>query len=222
MESAEEQMVVHTKICGLRTAETIKSAIDSGAKMIGFNFFARSPRAVSLTQAEELAALVPSSVDKVALTVDASDTLISNICEVVEPDYLQLHGDESLEHLEYLRKMFGRPLIKVISVATQDDLDRAHTYEEAADMIMLDAKPNSLSGETLPGGNGVPFDWSMVTSHQWKCPWLLAGGLTVDNLPQAVATTRANIVDVSSGVEDRPGQKSVTKIRAFLACASRL
>lgn len=215
-------MVVHSKICGLRTPETLKAAIDSGAKMVGFNFFARSPRAVSLTQAEELAAMVPPSVDKVALAVDASDTLLSNICEVVEPDFLQLHGNETPAHLEYLREMFGRPLIKVISVATKEDIDKAHDYEALADMILFDAKPTNPTDKSLPGGNGIPFDWSLLANRHWQCPWMLSGGLSVDNLQQAVAMTGATIVDVSSGVEDQPGQKSVDKIRAFLACASHL
>lgn len=215
-------MVVRTKICGLRTAETLKAAIDAGAEMVGFNFFARSPRSVSLTQAAELAATVPQSVHKVALAVDASDTLISNICEVVEPDFLQLHGNETPAHLEYLRKMFGRPLIKAISVATKEDLDRARTYQTTADMILFDAKPTNPTGESLPGGNGIPFDWSLLGNRHWECAWMLSGGLAKDNLQQAVAMTGATIVDVSSGVEDQPGQKSISKIREFLECASRL
>jgi phosphoribosylanthranilate isomerase len=208
---------VATKICGLKTAETVAAAVEGGASYVGFNFYPRSPRAVTPEAAARLAASVPASVAKVALVVDADDSLIDAIAEALAPEILQLHGAETPERVEAIRARTGRKVMKAIAIATPADVERTRAYEAAADLLMLDAKPPPGG---LPGGNGLPFDWQLLKGARWTLPWLLAGGLTPENVAEAIRATGAERVDVSSGVEDRPGVKSPEKIRRFLAAVA--
>jgi phosphoribosylanthranilate isomerase len=205
------------KICGLSTAETLAAAIDSGADMVGFVFFERSPRAVATARARELAALARGRADIVALCVDAGDAALSAIIAATEPDYLQLHGRESPERVAEIQRRFGVSAIKAIGIAEAADFVRAEEYEDAADALLIDAKPPK--GAVLPGGNGRPFDWALARDFAPRKPWLLSGGLDADNVAQAIALSRTRAVDVSSGVESAPGVKDVEKIRAFIAAA---
>jgi phosphoribosylanthranilate isomerase len=205
------------KICGLTTPETVAAAVEGGASYVGFNFYPRSPRAVTPEAAARLAAAVPASVAKVALVVDADDSLIGAITEALAPEILQLHGSETPERVEAIRAHTSRKVMKAIAIATPADVERIRAYEAVADLLLLDAKPPPGG---LPGGNGLPFDWQLLKDARWTLPWLLAGGLTPENVAEAIRSTGATHVDVSSGVEDRPGVKSPEKIRRFLSAAS--
>jgi phosphoribosylanthranilate isomerase len=215
-------MAVVAKICGLKTAETVTAAIDHGAGLIGFNFYPRSPRAIDPAACFTLGKLVPAQVKKVGLFVDDSDARIAEILSGCTLDVLQLHGHETPERTAEIRAGFGRPVIKVISVSAAEDVARAAAYEAIADYLMFDAKPPKTMAGALPGGNAISFDWTLLKGLSFSKPWLLAGGLTPDNLAEAVGVTGARMVDVSSGVEDRPGEKNVSKIKAFLDVAKRL
>lgn len=215
-------MTVLAKICGLKTPETIAAAVAGGAGLVGFNFYARSPRSVDPATAGRLAGTVPSSVRKVGLLVDDGDARIAEILAACDLDLLQLHGHETPERVAEIRARFGKPVIKVISVSDAADLERAAAYEDVADYLMFDAKPPKSMANALPGGNAVSFDWTLLSDRRFKRPWLLAGGLNPDNLAEAVRISGAPMVDVSSGVEDRPGEKNVSKIKAFLDAAKRL
>jgi phosphoribosylanthranilate isomerase len=213
---------VLAKICGLKTPETVAAAVAGGAALIGFNFYAMSPRSVGPATAKRLAADVPSTVRKVGLLVDDNDARIAEILAGCDLDLLQLHGHETPERVAEIRARFGKPVIKVIPVSEAADLDRAADYEDVADYLMFDAKPPKSMANALPGGNALSFDWSLLGNRRFKLPWLLAGGLTPDNVAEAVHISGAPMVDVSSGVEDRPGEKNVSKIKAFLDAVRRI
>ena len=212
-------MSVVVKICGLNQPEPLEAALAGGADMVGFVFFEKSPRHVDLALARRLAALVGGRAQKVALVVDADDARIAAIVEALAPDWLQLHGAEPPERVAALRR-FRLPILKAIGVAEPADFVRASAYETVADRLLFDAKPPK--GDALPGGNGLTFDWTLIRDHAGalaRKDWLLSGGLHAENVGEAIRLTGAPGVDVSSGVEQAPGEKSVDKILAFLAAA---
>jgi phosphoribosylanthranilate isomerase len=215
-------MAVIAKICGLKTPDTVSAAIEGGAGLIGFNFYARSPRATDPANVKRLGALVPPRVKKVGLIVDEADDRIAEILAGCDLDVLQLHGHETSERVAEVRAKFGKQVIKVIPVSTAADLEPVAGYEPVVDYLMFDAKPPKSMIGALPGGNALSFDWTLLAGRSFAKPWLLAGGLNPDNLAEAVRVTGAPMVDVSSGVEDRPGEKNLSKIKAFLDAARRL
>jgi phosphoribosylanthranilate isomerase len=215
-------MPVAAKICGLKTPEAVAAAVGGGASLVGFVFYGRSPRCVDPARVKQLAAQVPPAVRKVGLLVDESDERIADILAACDLDLLQLHGRETPERVAAIRARFGRKVIKAIPVSEAADLDRAAGYEDVADYLMFDAKPPKSMTDALPGGNALSFDWNLLSNRRFRLPWLLAGGLTPDNLIEAARISGAPMVDVSSGVEDRPGEKNVSKIKAFLDAAKHI
>ena len=210
-------MVPTVKICGLATAATLEAALDAGADMVGFVFFARSPRFVGLDHAHELAAQARDRAKIVALTVDADDDLLAAIARVVGPDMLQLHGSETPQRVAAIKRAHGLPAMKAVGVSEAADFARARDYESVADWLLIDAKPPKDA--VLPGGNGRPFDWRLARDFAPRIPWLLSGGLDADNVGAAIALSGARGVDVSSGVERAPGVKDEKRIAAFAAAA---
>ena len=205
------------KICGLSTVPTLMAALDAGADMVGFVFFEKSPRCVGSAQARDLAARARQRAEIVALSVDADDETLAAIVAATEPDYLQLHGRESPERVAEIQRKFGVSAIKAIGIAEAADFAKAQEYKDAADTLLIDAKPPK--GAVLPGGNGVPFNWGLAREFAPRKPWLLSGGLDADNVAHAIALSRTRAVDVSSGVEIAPAVKDVAKIGAFIAAA---
>jgi phosphoribosylanthranilate isomerase len=207
------------KICGIATPQALDAAIRAHAEYVGLNFFPPSPRYISLKGAADLAARADGHITRVGLFVDAIDSAIAEAVAAASLDILQLHGTETPQRAAQLRAQFGLPVWKALTVATSADVDRAQTFAGAADLILFDAK--TPKGAALPGGMGLSFDWNLVA--YWKAPiaWGLAGGLTADNVAQAVRLTGAPLVDTSSGVESAPGIKDVDKIAAFCKAARR-
>jgi len=205
------------KICGLTEPEGLRAAIEGGARWVGFVFFPRSPRFITPEDAVPLAASVPAGVETVGLFVDPDDATLAATLASVRLDLLQLHGRETPERVRDIRSRFGVPVMRALGVAGPEDLDSARAHETVADRLLFDAKPPK--GAVIPGGNGVSFDWSPLAARVWSKPWMLAGGLTPDNVAEAARMSGARAVDVSSGVEDRPGRKDPARIRAFLAAA---
>ncbi|MBO6519066.1 MAG: phosphoribosylanthranilate isomerase [Rhodospirillales bacterium] len=203
------------KICGLREAEHVDAAVEAGAGLTGFVFFEPSPRNIAITDAAALTSRVPDGVRKVALSVDADDDLLRTVIDGTGVDTLQLHGSETIERVSYIRETFGLPVIKALPISTADDVAAAHEYEGHADMLLFDAKPPKDA--TRPGGNAEAFDWTLLQTAGFRVPWLLAGGLDAGNVADAIRISGAPMVDVSSGVEDAPGQKNTRKIREFIA-----
>jgi phosphoribosylanthranilate isomerase len=210
-------MSLIVKICGLSTEETLDAALAAGADMVGLNFFPRSPRFVTPERAAGLASRAAGRAEIVALTVDMDDAGIAAIVAAVTPDWLQLHGQETPERVAEVRERFGRPVMKALPIAAADDVARAADYMAVADQLLLDAKPPRDA--TRPGGNGAPFDWTLLSGFDPDIPWMLSGGLAPGNVAEAVALTGAPGVDVSSGVESAPGRKETNLIRAFIANA---
>lgn len=208
---------VRVKICGLTRVEDMHAVVKAGAAYVGLNFFPPSPRHVTPQTAREIALAAPPGLGRVGLFVDAGDALIDSVLAEVPLDFLQLHGAESIERVADLRARYGLPLIKAVGVAEDGDLRALAEYGRVADMLLVDAKPPR--GAPLPGGNGLAFDWRLIVGRRWPCPWMLAGGLTVENVALAVQMTGALQVDVSSGVESAPGIKDAGKIAAFVAAA---
>ena len=205
------------KICGLREAGDLRVTAEAGAAYAGFVFFEKSPRNVDPAQAAALVQHAPPGLCKVALVVDADDARLDAILSEVPIDMLQLHGSEPPERVVEIKARYGLPVMKAVGVASADDLPRLTTYGAVADQILVDAK--APKGSQIPGGNGVAFDWRLIAGRRWPVPWMLAGGLSPDNVAEAVRLTGARQVDVSSGVECSTGIKDQTLIRAFLAAA---
>lgn len=205
------------KICGLSTPETLEVALEAGADMVGFVFFEASPRHVGLGTARELGRLSHGRALKVALTVDADDATLENCIEALRPDLLQLHGGESVARLRDIRTKFGLPVMKALPVATAADLAPLPGYAAVADRILFDAR--APKDATRPGGLGVPFDWRLLDDLRLAIPFMVGGGLSADNVAEAIRVTRADGVDVSSGIESAPGVKDPDKIRAFIRAA---
>jgi phosphoribosylanthranilate isomerase len=210
-------MAVRVKICGLRDAGDVAAAVAAGAGYLGFNFFPPSPRSVDVATARALALGAPPGVAKVALVVDADDATLDSITTKVPLDMLQLHGHESPARVAAIRGRYGLPVMKVVGIAAEEDVALLAAHEAAADQILVDARPPR--GATLPGGNGVAFDWRLIAGRRWARPWMLAGGLTPQNVAEAVRLTDARQVDVASGVESAPGVKDEGLMRAFVAAA---
>jgi len=206
---------IQVKICGLTDLAGIEASVNAGARYLGFNFFPKSPRYVTPAQAAELATAVPPGVCKVALTVDADNALLDDVTGQAPFDMLQLHGHETPERVAAVKARYGLPVMKVVGVANAEDLANVEAHSTVADQILVDAKPPK--GALLPGGNGIAFDWRLIAGRRWLVPWMLAGGLTPENVSEAIAQTGARQVDVSSGVESAPGCKDADMIADFLA-----
>ena len=215
-------MTVTAKICGINDPVAMRTAVESGASHVGLVFYPPSPRAVTPDEAAPLADLADGKAMRTGLFVDPDDDLIDATLARVSLDLLQLHGGESPDRVRDLKRRTGRAVMKVIRVGEADDIDRARDYLEVADWLMFDALPPKSLKNALPGGNAVAFDWALLSGREWPLPWMLAGGLTAENVAEAVRLSGAPVVDTSSGVEDAPGRKNPDKIRAFLAAVSAL
>jgi phosphoribosylanthranilate isomerase len=214
-------MGVAAKICGLSTEEAVTVASAGAAAYLGFVFYPPSPRAITPQRAARLCAAIPPGIARVGLFVNADDRLIDAALTAAPIDILQFHGSESPERVAAAKRRFGCPVMKVVAIAGIEDVIGAAHYEDVADLLLFDAKPPRRP-DALPGGNGLAFDWALIAGRSWRVPWMLSGGLTAELLPEAVRISGAAAVDVSSGVESRPGVKDLAKIRAFLAAASAL
>ena len=210
-------MSVLIKICGLKTSEALDAALDAGADLVGFVFFAPSPRHVALSAAHALGERVEGRAQKVALSVDAPDDELAASIEALKPDLLQLHGSETPERVAAVRARFRLPVMKALPIAGRDDVAAIRRYEAVADRLIFDARADVEA--TRPGGLGRRFDWRLLENVATRLPFMLSGGLDADNVAQALRITAAAGVDVSSGVERAPGEKDPDKIRAFIAAA---
>lgn len=206
------------KICGLSTPATVEAALVAGAAMVGFVFFGSSPRNLAVGAAAQLAAIARGRAAIVALSVDADDATLDAIAAGLAPDWFQLHGQESPARVAAVRARTGRPVMKAVGVSSRADVTAAAArYGRVADRLLFDAKPPA--GGALPGGNGVAFDWTILAGLDLPIPFMLSGGLTPETVAEAIRTTRAPGVDVSSGIETAPGVKDEALIAAFVAAA---
>jgi phosphoribosylanthranilate isomerase len=206
--------MIEVKICGINDLAAIDAALDAGADVVGLVFFPPSPRAVTMDLAAKLAARARGRALMTALTVDADDGLLADIVDHAKPDLLQLHGEESTARVSAIRTRFGRPVMKAIPIADAADLRLVPDYEAVADRILFDARPPKDASR--PGGHGRAFDWTLLAALARKKPMMLSGGLTPDNVLDAIRIVRPDGVDVSSGVERAPGKKDADKIRNFV------
>ena len=205
------------KICGLTTPETLDAALAGGAAFVGAVVFPRSPRHIDPLHAATLFGRARNKAKVVAVTVDADDALLTEIALILKPDLIQLHGSETPARAERVRTLTGAGIVKVLPIRVHEDFDEAEAWEPFADHLMFDAKPPE--GSALPGGMGARFDWTLLAGRAFRRPWFVAGGLTPDNVAQAIRVSGAPAVDVSSGVESAPGVKDPALIAAFLGAA---
>ena len=212
-------MAINVKICGITTPGALMAASSAGASHMGLNFYPPSPRAVTLDAAADLAGQAPDGLTRVGVFVDPDDSLLNAVLGAVPLDWVQLLGAESGTRVAEIGAAFAKPVVKAISIADRGDIELAHSYENVADFLLFDAKPPKSMAHSLPGGTGLAFDWTLIAGETWSVPWILAGGLTRDNVGEAISRTGARFVDVSSGVEDEPGVKSPAKIKAFVEAA---
>lgn len=210
---------VRVKICGITSQQLMRDVGNAGAQYAGLVFFEKSPRNLSLDKARSIALEAPTGLAKVALVVNPSDRFLDSLTTTVPLDMIQLHGSETPQRVSEIKQKTGLPVMKAIGVAEEDDLKKLDVYATVADQLMVDAKP--AKDAILPGGNGYAFDWSLLQGRRWTGPWMLAGGLNPENVAQAIAITGAQQIDVSSGVEIRPGEKDKQKINAFVRAAQK-
>lgn len=201
------------KICGLKTPEAVERALSRGATHIGFIFFPKSPRHIEPDLAGRLAEAARGRAKVVAVTVDADNDDLDEIVDLLRPDILQLHGQESPDRVLTIRALYGLPVMKAFSVREAADLEKIDPYIGIVERFLFDAKPPK--GSELPGGNGVSFDWTLLQSLDGSVDYMLSGGLNRENVAEALAVTRAPGIDISSGVESAPGVKDVAMIDAF-------
>ena len=209
--------MIKVKFCGLTTPATVQAAARAGAAYVGFVFFPKSPRHLSIEQARTLAQDTPGGIVKVALTVNATDTFLDQLIKNVPLDMLQLHGHETPARVTEIKARYGLPVMKAVGLEKADDLTKIGDYAAVCDQLLIDAKPPRQC--ILPGGNGLAFDWRLIAGREWPLPWMLAGGLTPETVPAAVQMTGARQLDVSSGVETAPGVKGSGLMSAFMAAA---
>ena len=210
-------MPLSIKICGLKAPEALDVALESGADLVGFVFFGPSPRNLDLPTARTLGERVNGRAGKVALTVNATDETLHDIIAALKPDMLQLHGIETPERVAVVRSRFGLPVMKALPISERGDLSPIRLYANVADRLIFDAR--APQDATRPGGLGKVFDWTLLKGVNPGIPFMLSGGLDASNVAEAIAVTCAPGVDVSSGVESRPGIKDPDEIRAFIRAA---
>lgn len=203
------------KICGIKDQETLKTAIDYNADFVGLVFYPPSPRSISLDQAVSLSKMAGDQIKKVGLFVNPDDQTLSEMLKSASIDIIQLHGNETINRTLEIKEKFNRPIIKACPIAIQDDLKKAQEYEVSCDWLLFDAKPKK-ENTSLPGGNGLSFNWAILENYKSNKPWMLSGGLTPNNIQQAIDLINPPAVDVSSGVEIKRGVKDHKKIKAFL------
>ncbi|MDA1323674.1 MAG: phosphoribosylanthranilate isomerase [Proteobacteria bacterium] len=214
--------MIQAKICGINSRDAMRASIDGGADFVGLVFYPPSPRAVTAIEAAQLTNDIPRHVAKVGLFVDMEDQMLTAILSQVSLDLLQLHGAETPARVREIRQLTNIPVMKAIRVATGRDIQEADSYLDVTDRILFDAKaPPDMKG-ALPGGNAVTFDWNLLAGRKWPRPWMLSGGLDAGNVAEAIATSGATSVDVSSGVESSPGTKDPARIREFLTLVKGL
>ncbi|MDB2559859.1 phosphoribosylanthranilate isomerase [Amylibacter sp.] len=209
---------MRVKICGLTTLDTLSGAINAGAAYVGFVFYEKSPRHLSIEKASQMAKAVPEGVCKTALVVDPTDNDLDLLLDKIPVDMIQLHGHESAERVSEVKDKFGLPVMKAVGISDESDLIQLNEYSRISDQILVDAKPSKNS--ILPGGNGLSFDWRLLAGRRWATPWMLAGGLNPDNLVEAAKLTGATQFDVSSGVETSSGVKDIKLISDFIQAAN--
>lgn len=204
---------IEVKICGLKTPEAVETVLKNGASHIGFIFFPKSPRHVEPAQAAKLATAARGKAKIVAVTVNADDAQLDEIVAVLQPDILQLHGNETPERVSQVKQRYGLPVMKAFSIRENSDFDVVAPYQGIADRFLFDAK--APKGSELPGGNGVSFDWNLLNARQDLGNYMLSGGLNAENINVALAKTGSFAIDISSGVESEPGKKDIKLIDAF-------
>lgn len=206
-------MALDIKICGLKSDEALAAALDGGASHVGFIFFPKSPRNVSLEEAGRLRQAARGRAKAVAVTVDADDATLDAIQKAMSPDMLQLHGSETPARVAEVKARYGLPVMKALSIRDAADLERAEAYGGVADRFLFDAKPPA--GSELPGGNGLSFDWRLLENLDPPIDYMLSGGLNAANIGKALVSAHPSGVDISSGVETAPGVKDVALISDF-------
>lgn len=202
------------KICGITTPEALDAAIEGGARFVGFVTYPRSPRYLGMERLAALAARAAGRIETVLVTVSADDEHLAAAASLAHPDWIQLHGGETVQRASEVRRFARRGVIKAVGVARKEDILAAQAYEPVADMLLFDAQAPQAG---QPGGNAAAFDWGLLAGWSFSRPWLLAGGLTPANVREAIRISGADLVDVSSGVESAPGVKDPALIAQFLA-----
>ncbi|PCJ97788.1 MAG: phosphoribosylanthranilate isomerase [Zetaproteobacteria bacterium] len=206
---------VKAKICGITTPEALEVAIRSGARFVGYVFFPPSPRHIAIDTAKELVLMMPTGVRSVGLFVDPTDAQLDAVVGYVPLDMIQLHGTETPQRVKEIKDKYALPIIKAFPVSCTSDIEVARDYEDIVDWLLFDAKPPA--GSDVPGGTGQCFDWALLRDITFSKPWMLSGGLHLENIGEALSVLSPDAVDVSSGVEVSRGVKDIEKIRSFLA-----
>ena len=205
---------VQVKICGVTNAKQAEDIVNAGADAIGIVFFGKSPRNVTIKQAQRICQAVPDHIAKVAVVVNMPVLEIGEIVKHCKVDTIQLHGSESYEILNNVRDQYGVEVVKYIDVNVIDIVREATRFNSP---VLVEGRKGSL-----PGGNGEAWDWSIAKDLAGVCPYILAGGLSPENVVDAISQAYPDAVDVSSGVEKEPGVKDIDMVKEFIEKAKAI
>ena len=212
--------MVDVKICGISSPEDYQACRAAGARWVGMVHYQGSPRHLDITAlaslANQIKTLPSAGPQRVLLTVDQTMASLRALINASRPDFLQLHGQETVNSAIAMKDEFGLSIIKMIPIETRADLAACSRWDGVADWFIFDAK---VAKGTQPGGTGHRFDWTILSHYQGRTPWMLAGGLTIDSVAEAVTISGTAAVDVSSGVERQRGKKDENKIHDFIRAA---
>ena len=206
-------MTIKVKICGIKDTSSALAVEAYGADFIGFVFFDKSPRNISIEQYKEICLSLGGDIQKVIVAVDITDYELDKIVSAYKPDYIQCHGGETLERVECIKNKYNIKIIKAFSVKNANDIEESIKYKDVSDIILYDAKAEKSE---VPGGNGITFDWKILQNIDLDFNWMLSGGLNLNNINQALKITNAKMIDLSSAVESSPGVKDINLIKKFL------
>ena len=215
-------MIINVKICGVERTESVDAAVKHGAAYIGFVFYPPSPRNLTPKKAKQLIYRVPKNITRVGLFVDPTNSEIENILTATDLDMVQLHGQENPSRVLEIKKLSQLPILKAIKIAKREDLNFAADFYDVADHLLFDSKAPENKENALPGGNAISFDWTLLRHAKIPLPWMLAGGLSANNILEATTSSGAKTLDVSSGVESIPGIKDLNLIKKFLNMAKTI
>ena len=214
-------MVLKVKICGVKSINHVKACIKGKAKMIGFNFYNKSPRFINLKTAEKISNFAKKKIKRVGVIANINIKEIKKITETVDLDYLQFHGNETPGFIRNVKKISKTKIIKALKISNNNDIKKISNFKKVSDYILIDTKIVTKKNLNFKK-KSRELDWNLFKKIKDKQTLILSGAININNLEQAIKDSNIRFVDVSSSLETIPGKKNIKKINKFLKLATKL